>query len=115
MIGRSFDKKKECGEGAMETKVIENGSEVTIRINGDLDTNTKAEAEAVLVDAAEKHESVLLDMSGVNYISSAGIRVLRKTYMTLYKKSGKMKMFGITDGVMSVLKMTGVDDMIELN
>ena len=51
MIGRSFNKKNECGEDAMETKVIENGSEVTIRINGDLDTNTKAEAEAVLVDA----------------------------------------------------------------
>lgn len=98
----------------METKVIENGSEVTIIIKGDLDTNTKAEAEAVLVEEAKNHESVIIDMSGVNYISSAGIRVLRKTYMTLYNKGGRLKMQNITDTVMSVLKMTGVDDMIEL-
>ena len=98
----------------METKVIENGSEVTIIIKGDLDTNTKAEAEAVLVEEAKTHESVIIDMSGVNYISSAGIRVLRKTYMTLYNKGGRLKMQNITDTVMSVLKMTGVDDMIEL-
>ena len=99
----------------METKVKENGAEVTVEIKGSIDTNTKAAAEAVLVDAAEKHESVVLEMSGVNYVSSAGIRVLRKVYMTLYKKGGKLKMLGITDNVMSVLKMTGVDDIIELN
>ena len=98
----------------METKVIENGSQVTVKITGDLDTNTKTEAEAVLVEEAKTHESLIIDMSGVNYISSAGIRVLRKTYMTLYKKGGKMKMQNITENVMSVLKMTGVDDMIEL-
>lgn len=98
----------------METKVTENGSEVTIEIVGVIDTNTKLQAEAVLVEAAKSHDSVILEMSGVNYISSAGIRVLRRMYMTLYKKGGRLKMLGITDSVMSVLRMTGVDDMIEL-
>ena len=99
----------------MDTKLTENGNEAIISITGSIDTRSARQAESLFLEAAETHERVTLDMTEVTYVSSAGIRVLRKLYMKLYRKDGSMAMEGLSENVLSVLKMTGLMDLVTLN
>lgn len=96
----------------MESTVTENGNEATIAMKGHIDTRTAKDAEAVFKEVATTHDRIVLDMSEVSYVSSAGIRALRNLYMILYRKGGSLSMEGIGENVMSVLKMTGLLDLI---
>ncbi|MBO6148289.1 MAG: STAS domain-containing protein [Lachnospiraceae bacterium] len=70
----------------MDIKISENGKQAVLFLKGHLDTYTAKEADAVFRKVSESHDEVTLDMSGVNYLSSAGIRVLRNLYMAIYKR-----------------------------
>lgn len=99
----------------METQIIEHGDAADVILKGHLDTKTVRETENVFTEIGEKYSSVTLDMAGVNYISSAGIRALRDLYALLYNKKGTLRMVNVTDVVMDVLEMTGLKGLLNLN
>ncbi|MDO4459723.1 MAG: STAS domain-containing protein [Clostridia bacterium] len=91
-------------------KVV-NGEAFTIKIAGRIDTMTAPELENEIVSIDESTKDLILDMTGVEYISSAGLRVL----LAAQKKMGKvgsMRLTGVCDNVMEVLEMTGFADIL---
>ena len=98
----------------MEIKVNQEGASSVIELKGHLDAYTAKEADAVFKREAEAHDEVILDMAEVNYLSSAGIRVLRNLYMIMYRKGGSLRMVNPTETVTSVLEMTGLLDLLNL-
>lgn len=99
----------------METQIIEHDDSVELILKGHLDTKTAKETEGIFHEMGEKYDNVTLDMGGVSYISSAGIRALRDLYMTLYNKKGTLSMVNVGDVVMNVLEMTGLKGLLKLN
>ncbi|HET7537275.1 MAG TPA: STAS domain-containing protein, partial [Candidatus Didemnitutus sp.] len=64
-----------------------------IKLNGSLDTNTFAQLDTELQRLAGENTSVIvLDLTGLNYISSAGIRVIQKGVRALGKHGGMLKL-----------------------
>ena len=58
-------------------------------------------------------KELIFDMSGVEYISSAGIRVLLGAYKKMNSHQGKMRIEKANDMVREVFEMTGLSDMLE--
>ena len=98
----------------MEIKITENGTSVTLAIEGYLDTRTAKDAEEVFAEVGQKYDEILIDLAGTSYISSAGIRVLRKLYANMYKKGGRFSMINPGEEVLRVLEMTGLLDLLHL-
>ena len=83
-------------------------SELTVKIDGRLDTITAPELESFLSQNYDGITSLTFDCEKLVYISSAGLRIL----LTAHKRmKGAMKLISVSDLVMEVLEMTGFADI----
>ena len=79
-----------------------------IELEGSLDGKTAPEVQRQVLPSAEGQNRVILDMSRVNYISSAGLRVLLLLYRQLKAKGGKITLVGMSEEIKDVMSNTGL-------
>lgn len=95
----------------MDIKVTKNAKELTVAIEGRLDTLTSPQLEETLKQELDGVEKLILDFAELYYISSAGLRVLLSA-MQRMEKQGRMVVRNVSEDVMDVLEVTGfVDDL----
>jgi len=90
-----------------------NGNELTVALSGRLDTTTAPELEAELKTALDSAESLIFDFEKLEYISSAGLRVLLSTQKIMARKSG-MKIIHVNEIVQEVFEVTGFSDILTI-
>lgn len=90
------------------------GASLTIQIEGRLDTGTAPQLEAELSQSADGMEKVYLDFSKLEYISSAGLRVLLSTQKKMAKRHGELIIRGANDTVKEVFEITGFVDILTI-
>ena len=94
------------------TMEIKKNAEVTIiEIVGRLDTTTAPALEKAINEDIGDAKNLVLDLKGVQYISSAGLRVLLGAQKKM-QKIGSMKVIGVCEEVMEVFEMTGFADIL---
>ena len=91
----------------------QNGTNLEIALEGRLDTVTSPELEKELKDSLEAAETLTLDFSKLEYISSAGLRVLLSAHKTMSKKGG-MKITNVNEIVKEVFEVTGFADILTI-
>lgn len=91
-------------------KSIENG-EAVFALEGRLDTITAPELERELRGSLEDVKLLTLDFGGLDYISSAGLRVLLSA-QKLMTKQGAMKLRRVNDTIMEIFEVTGFSDIL---
>jgi anti-sigma B factor antagonist len=89
------------------------GNKLTVALEGRLDTTTAPELDAVLKDSLGGVEDLTMDFEGLEYISSAGLRVLLATQKVM-NKQGKMKVIHVNEVVMDVFDVTGFADILTI-
>lgn len=90
-----------------------NGALTTLEINGRLDTITAPELEAAVDSCIADTRELILDFSGLDYISSAGLRVLLKAQKSMMQK-GNMKILNANEAIMEVFEITGFSDILTI-
>ena len=98
----------------MTIKLINRTTEGELLLEGRLDATTSPEAEEIFLQTAERFDKLTLNMEQLQYISSAGLRVLKKTYMAMVKKSGSLELSHVNKMVMEVLEMTGFSGLLKI-
>ena len=89
------------------------GKDLTIMLEGRLDTMTAPELEAELKDSISGVETLTLDFSSLEYISSAGLRVLLSAHKAMSAKGG-MKVTNVNEIVREVFEVTGFADILTI-
>ena len=89
------------------------GNTLTLALEGRLDTTTAPELEQVLKAELDRVDALVLDFSGLEYISSTGLRVLLSAHKAMAKKGG-MKVTHVSEMVMEVFEVTGFSDILNL-
>ncbi len=97
----------------MKLEKISNGSDLTVKIIGRLDTTTAPQLDSFLRDSLAGVTSLLLDFSELEYLSSAGLRVLLATQKTM-NKQGSMVIKNVNDTIMEVFDITGFVDILTI-
>ena len=87
--------------------MIKSENKCELLIDGRLDTTTANEAEQIFMTAAGLYDTVVLNMEKMEYISSAGLRALKRLHITMKKKEGDMILKNVNHMVMEVFEMTG--------
>ena len=85
---------------------------VTLEITGRLDTTTAPNLEAVINEISEDTKELIFNMAELEYISSAGIRVLLSVYKKINQSGGIMRIEKANDIVREVFEMTGLLEML---
>lgn len=97
----------------MNLEIKKNAETVVIGISGRIDTNTAPALEAAISTELGDIRNLVLDIKDVEYISSAGLRVLLSTQKKL-QKSGGMKVINVCPEVMDVFEITGFADILSI-
>ena len=97
----------------MTINKTQNGTALTIALEGRLDTMTAPELEAELKKSLDGMETLTLDFSKLDYISSAGLRVLLSAHKLMSSKGG-MKVTNVNDVVQEVFEVTGFADILTI-
>ena len=95
----------------MTIEIKKNTNETTIEVVGRLDTITAPVLEKTINDNSQNIESLILDFKGLEYISSAGLRVLLGAQKKM-QRIGSMKLINVCEDVMEIFEMTGFADIL---
>jgi len=90
------------------------GDTTVLRLAGWLDTTTAPKLQQELLPALESGRSVVLDFGGVEYLSSAGMRVLLAGQKAGAQTGSRQVLRNVTPEVLSILKMTGFDGILDI-
>ena len=85
---------------------------VTLEITGRLDTTTAPNLESAVNELSKDTKELIFNMAELEYISSAGIRVLLSAYKKINQSGGIMRIEKANDIVREVFEMTGFADIL---
>lgn len=92
----------------------QNGDEVTLQIEGRVDTNTSPELQKAILAAFQVAKKLVLDMEKVVYVSSAGLRALLIGQKTAGSKGASMELLHVAAPVKAVLDSVGFSKILTL-
>jgi anti-sigma B factor antagonist len=91
----------------------QNGNSLCLALEGRLDTNTAPELENTIKGAIDGVEELTIDMADLDYLSSAGLRVLLGA-QKIMNKQGSMRVIHVNDTIMEIFEVTGFADILTI-
>ena len=91
-----------------------NDKELTLTVEGRIDTLTSKELEEEITAEMGNFDSLILDFADLEYISSAGLRVLISTQKKLKADNIPMIIKNVTDSVNEIFRMSGFDKILKI-
>ncbi|MBQ3792318.1 MAG: STAS domain-containing protein [Clostridia bacterium] len=91
----------------------QNESELTVFLEGRLDTSSAPELESEIKSGLDGVKSLTFDFEKLDYISSAGLRVLLSAQKTM-NKQGEMKVSHVSESIMEIFEVTGFTDILTI-
>ena len=98
---------------AMKIEHKEKGTELTVALEGRLDTTTAPELEADLKNSLDGLTVLILDFEKLEYISSAGLRVLLSAQKVM-NRQGTMKVIHVGEVIREIFDVTGFSDILTI-
>ncbi len=97
----------------MQVNKTKKGSELYAAIEGRVDTTTAPQLDAALKDELSGITCLKLDFAAVNYISSAGLRVLLSLHKIMMRQ-GEMILLNVNQDLMGIFEVTGFVDILNI-
>ena len=97
----------------MTIQIKRNAQETVIELVGRLDTTTAPALDKIINEDLGETKKLILNLKGLEYISSAGLRVLLGAQKKM-QKIGSMKVTNVCEEVMEVFEMTGFADILTI-
>lgn len=91
----------------MEVNTTTIGDVAVVTLIGQIDASTAPEAQQQVLPLAKAGGKILLDLSQVPYMSSAGLRMLLSTYRQLSANNGSIVLVGVVEGIQDTMSATG--------
>lgn len=95
----------------MNINIEKNNGTTLMTLEGRLDTTTAPELEKAISAEGDALKSLVLDFGGIDYISSAGLRVLLSAQKRM-NVQGSMELINVSESVMDIFEMTGFADIL---
>ncbi len=99
----------------MATTFEQSGSILTVKPEGRIDSKTSPILESDIQKYIDSTDNMILDFTNVDYISSAGMRVLLALHKKLKKRGGTLKVINVKDAIYEIFKLVGFHSMIEVS
>lgn len=91
----------------LDMTLINRGTECELKLSGKLDAKTAPGAEGAMLQLVGKFETIILDLTDLTYVSSAGLRALKTLRLETRQKNVELLLKGVGKPIMEVFEMTG--------
>lgn len=97
----------------MKIETVKDGKTMTVKLEGRLDTTTAPSLEAEFRKQIDGVEDLTLDFSKLEYLSSAGLRVLLAAQKVM-NRQGSMVIRGVNETIQDIFEVTGFSDILTI-
>ena len=97
----------------LNIKTAKDAEKLTVALEGRLDTVTAPELEKCFKESLTGVTELVMDFEKLDYISSAGLRVLLSAQKTM-NRQGSMKLIHVSESIMEILEVTGFSDILTI-
>lgn len=97
----------------MNIEKLQNGTELTVVLTGRLDTTTAPKLEGELKHSVNGIETLIFDFTGLEYLSSAGLRVLLAAQKVM-NRQGEMIVRNVNETIAEIFEVTGFADILNI-
>lgn len=97
----------------LNIKTAKDAKKLTVALEGRLDTVTAPELEKCFKESLPGVTELVMDFEKLDYISSAGLRVLLSAQKTM-NRQGSMKLIHVSESIMEILEVTGFSDILTI-
>ena len=97
----------------MTIKLVNRETEGELLLEGRLDSCSSPEAGEIFQKMADRFDRVILNMASLEYVSSAGLRIIKLLHMAMRKKNGELVVTNVNRMVMEVFEMTGFAGLLK--
>ncbi len=91
----------------MNIELINRGAEGELLLRGRLDAVTSPDAEKIFISVTDRFDRLIFNMSELEYVSSAGLRALRRAQIAMRRKGGALVLKSVKPAVMELFEITG--------
>ena len=98
----------------MTIKLINRDTEGELLLEGRLDSSAAQDTAEIFQSQAERFDRLILNMAKLEYVSSAGLRVIKLLHMQMRRKDGELIVKNVNSMVMEVFEMTGFAGLLRI-
>ena len=98
----------------MDVKLINKGDTGVLLLSGRIDAKNAEDIGNLFLQMADRFRNIVLDMKELKYISSAGLRALKKLYVKVRNNGGELRVADPAPYVAEVFEMTGFSEMLNI-
>ena len=98
----------------MTIKLINRDTEGELLLSGRLDSAAAQDTAEIFQSQAERFDRLILNMAKLEYVSSAGLRVIKLLHMQMRRKDGELIVKNVNPMVMEVFEMTGFAGLLRI-
>ncbi|MBT3383678.1 MAG: STAS domain-containing protein [Prolixibacteraceae bacterium] len=98
----------------MEIKIKTKNNILIITLKGSIDSKTAPEVQQKVLESSVNSKNVIIDLTSVDFVSSAGLRVLLMLYRQIKVKNGKVVLVGVSEEITDIMSMTGFINFFEI-
>lgn len=91
----------------MKVTITDQEDITVVAVSGDIDSKTAPEFERNAKVAMDKSKHIVIDLTEVGFMSSAGLRVLLMVYRNIRSQEGKVVLVGVSEEIQDVMSTTG--------
>ena len=98
----------------LDVKMLQEGRELTVALKGELNVGTAPDLQNQLNEKFAETDSLIFDMAELDYISSAGLRVILYAYQKITSGGGTMTVKNMSEDVRDIFEVTGFKDAMHI-
>lgn len=98
----------------MDVKLVERGAEGELLLIGPMDALCEEALGRLFDDMVGRFDRLIVNMAGVNYAFSPGLRLLKKAHLDMQKKGGELLITHVDEAIMEVLELAGLTGLLRL-
>lgn len=83
-------------------------------LEGSIDSKTSSDVQQKILEASVNSDNVIIDLTKVDFVSSAGLRVLLMVYRQIKLKNGRVILVGVSEEITEIMSMTGFINFFEM-
>ena len=99
----------------MDVKLVDRGREGELLLLGAMDAPSEEELGRIFDQMVQRYDRLIINMAGVDYVFSPGLRLMKKTHLTMQEKGGELVVTYVEKPIMEIFELAGFTGLLHFD
>ena len=99
----------------MDVKLVDRGREGELLLLGAMDAPSEEELGRIFAQMVQRYDRLIINMAGVDYVFSPGLRLMKKTHLAMQEKGGELVVTYVEKPIMEIFELAGFTGLLHFD